>query len=82
MNKQEILQTLNMPSVPDFPTLHSLCQDPGLLEDVLSLAITKGEMKGRADAARDHNRMSHGASGSGETEKISQVLGPSLVEGT
>lgn len=55
MNKQEILETLDLPSVPDFPTLHALCRDPGYLENVLSLAIACGERKGRTDTINNYN---------------------------
>lgn len=66
MNKQEILRTLNMPSAPDFPALHAICQDPKLLEDVLSLAIARGETRGRTDVICNYNRLFHGEPVPGE----------------
>ena len=55
MNRQEILQTLDIPSITDFARLHAVCHDPESLEHVLSLAIGQGELKGRADAANSYN---------------------------
>ena len=59
MKKQEIVQIINSPSIPDFPTLHAMCQDPELLEDILSLAITKGEQRGRMDTLDNYNKALH-----------------------
>lgn len=59
MNKQEILQILDSPSIPDFPALHAMCRDPELLEDILSLAITKGEQRGRMDTLNNYNKALH-----------------------
>ena len=56
MNQQEILRTLDLPFPCDFTHLHSLCQDPVLFEDVLSLAIAKGAENGRAKAFSDFNQ--------------------------
>ena len=59
MNKQEIVQILDSPSIPDFPALHAMCQDPKGLELVLSLAIAQGEKRGRADAYNMTNKALH-----------------------
>ena len=59
MNRQEIVQTLDSPSIPDFPALYAMCQDPELLEDILSLAITKGEQRGRMDTLGNYNKALH-----------------------
>ena len=61
MNKQEIVQIIDSPSIPDFPTLHAMCQDPEGLELVLSLAITQGEKRGSADVYSMTNEALHEA---------------------
>ena len=57
MDRQEILQTLDIPSVPDFNALHMMCRDPESLECVLSLAIARGELKGRTETHERYNKM-------------------------
>ena len=59
MKRQEIIQILDSPSIPDFPALHAMCQDPKGLELVLSLAIAQGEKRGRADVYNMTNRALH-----------------------
>ena len=59
MNRQEIVQILDSPTIPDFPTLYAMCQDPEGLERVLSLTIAKVEMKVRADVYNTTNKALH-----------------------
>ena len=60
MNQQEILYALNLPFPCDFPTLHAMCQDPSVLETMLSLAVAQGEKKGLAKANARYNSMFQG----------------------
>lgn len=61
MNKQEILQALDLPFPCDFARLHAICSsDPGMLETVLSLAIGKSEKKGRVETHNTYSRLFRG----------------------
>lgn len=61
MNKQEILQILDLPFPCDFPKLYAICsRDPDMLETVLSLAISKAEKRSRSDAHNAYNRLLRG----------------------
>lgn len=60
MNRQEILDALNLPFPCDFPILCELCQDPDVFERVLSLAIAQGESKGLTGANEGYNMMLRG----------------------
>ena len=85
MNQQEILKTLDLPFPCSFSRLHSLCQDPVLFEDVLSLAIAKGAESGRARAFSDFNQSARSYRSLGvavtPTENLSQFSGLTMGVG-
>lgn len=60
MNKQEILDTLQLPFPCDFSMLVAMCRDPEIFEAVLSLAITQGKRLGLVETHEDYNRMFRG----------------------
>jgi len=61
MNKQEILKTLALPFPYDFAKLHAMCShDPDMLATMLSLAIGKGEEKGRIETHDAYGRLFRG----------------------
>jgi len=85
MNQQEILKTLDLPFPCTFTHLHSLCQDPVLFGDVLSLAIAKGAENGRAKAFLDFNQSARSYRALGvavtPTENLSQFHGSTFTRG-
>jgi hypothetical protein len=60
MNKQEILQALDLPFPCDFPMLAILCRDPDVLEAVLSLAINQGKKSGMTEVSSNYNQALRG----------------------
>lgn len=84
MNKQEILQALDLPFPCSFSQLMVVCHNPDTFEVVLSLAIGRGEQKGRTETHNSYNQLFHGYQESVTfadipTENLSRFCGPTFT---